>query len=44
MKKRELAYFYLSNKDFMKNGGRKEDTEEIVENLVSYEKQKYLYF
>ena len=42
--KKRLAYFYLSNKDFMKNGGRKEDTEEIVENLVSYEKAEVSLF
>lgn len=42
--KKKLAYFYLSNEDFMKNGGRKEDTEEIVENLVSYEKAKVSLF
>ncbi|WP_130890620.1 DHH family phosphoesterase [Fusobacterium ulcerans] len=42
--KKKLAYFYLSNEDFMKNGGRKEDTEEIVENLVSYEKAEVSLF
>ena len=41
---KKLAYFYLSNEDFMKNGGRKEDTEEIVENLVSYEKAEVSLF
>lgn len=42
--KKKLAYFFLSNKDFIKNGGRKEDTEEIVENLVSYEKAEVSLF
>lgn len=42
--KKKLAYFYLGNKDFMKNGGRKEDTEEIVENLISYEKAEVSLF
>ena len=42
--KKKLAYFYLSNEDFMKNGGRKEDTEEIVENLISYEKAEVSLF
>lgn len=42
--KKKLAYFHLSNEDFMKNGGRKEDTEEIVENLVSYEKAEVSLF
>ncbi|MDU1912347.1 bifunctional oligoribonuclease/PAP phosphatase NrnA [Fusobacterium sp.] len=42
--KKKLAYFYLDNKDFMKNGGRKEDTEEIVENLISYEKAEVSLF
>lgn len=42
--KKKLAYFYLSNEDFIKNGGRKEDTEEIVENLVSYEKAEVSLF
>lgn len=41
---KKLAYFYISNEDFMKNGGRKEDTEEIVENLVSYEKAEVSLF
>lgn len=42
--KKKLAYFYLTNEEFMKNGGRKEDTEEIVENLVSYEKAEVSLF
>lgn len=42
--KKKLAYFYLSNEDFIKNGGRKEDTEEIVENLISYEKAEVSLF
>ena len=41
---KKLAYFYLSNDDFLKNGGRKEDTEEIVENLISYEKAEVSLF
>lgn len=35
---KELAYFFLSNEDMLKVGGRKEDTENIVEKLISYEK------
>lgn len=41
---KKLAYFFLSYKDMEAVQGRKEDTEEIVENLVSYEKAEVSLF
>ena len=41
---KKLAYFFLSYKDMEAVHGRKEDTEEIVENLVSYEKAEVSLF
>ena len=41
---KKLAYFFLSYEDMQKVNGRKEDTEEIVENLVSYEKAEVSLF
>lgn len=41
---KKLAYFFLSYDDMNKVNGRKEDTEEIVENLVSYEKAEVSLF
>lgn len=42
--KEKLAYFFLSYEDMQAVHGRKEDTEEIVENLVSYEKAEVSLF
>lgn len=41
---KKLVYFFLSYKDMQKVNGRKEDTEEIVETLVSYEKAEVSLF
>ena len=41
---KKLVYFFLSNEDMKKVNGRKEDTEEIVETLVSYEKAEVSLF
>lgn len=41
---KKLAYFFLSYEDMKAVHGRKEDTEEIVENLVSYEKAEVSLF
>jgi phosphoesterase RecJ-like protein len=35
-KEKKLAYFYLSHNELQKYNGRKEDTENIVENLIEY--------
>lgn len=41
---KKLVYFFLSYKNMQKVNGRKEDTEEIVETLVSYEKAEVSLF
>lgn len=41
---KKLVYFFLSYEDMQKVNGRKEDTEEIVETLVSYEKAEVSLF
>lgn len=41
---KKLAYFFLSYEDMQKVKGRKEDTEEIVERIISYEKAEVSLF
>lgn len=41
---KKLVYFFLSYDDMKKINGRKEDTEEIVETIVSYEKAEVSLF
>ncbi|MGF6907237.1 phosphoesterase RecJ-like protein [Fusobacterium sp. PH5-44] len=42
--KEKLAYFYLSHEEMEKYGGKKEDTESIVERLIDYNMAEVSFF